>query len=388
MRRHTRRQLFGATASLVGAGILAGCTGNVDSAGAGGENASGESGDTTAQSSFFVVGDFASHIAGNAATANTVVPVGQHGHGWEPGPQVQKAVLDSDLFVYTVEGFQPWADDLVASLREDDADITMVKAGSGIDLLEEDDDHGHDEANGTEDERGHDSESEHDGEQENQSDSGHNETDSKRDEGHRNENDSSHDEEHGNESSDEHGHAHQAEADPHFWLDPMRAKQAVSNIRQEFVDLDSANADAYATNADQYRSRLEDLDSTIQSALNNRSKNVVFVAGHNAFRYLGERYEFEAETLTGLSPDDQPTPKDIERAQEIINEHGLEYVLADPLESQRAAQQLVAETSAREVLPLTPIPGQTQEWANKGWGYVEIMEQINLPTLKQALGAR
>ena len=121
---------------------------------------------------------------------------------------MQKAVLDSDLFVYTVEGFQPWADDLVASLREDDADITMVKAGSGIDLLEEDDDHGRDEANGTEDERGHDSESEHDGEQENQSDSGHNETDSKRDEGHRNENDSSHDEEHGNESSDEHGHAH------------------------------------------------------------------------------------------------------------------------------------------------------------------------------------
>jgi zinc transport system substrate-binding protein len=301
---------------------------------------------------------------------------------------VQKAVLDSDLFVYTVEGFQPWADDLVASLREDEADITMVKAGSGIDLLEEGDDHGRDEANGTEDERGHDSESEHDGEQENQSDSGHNETDSKRDEGHRNENDSSHDEEHGNESSDEHGHAHQAEADPHFWLDPMRAKQAVSNIRQEFVDLDSANADAYATNADQYRSRLEDLDSTIQSALNNRSKNVVFVAGHNAFGYLGERYGFEAETLTGLSPDDQPTPKDIERAQEIINEHGLEYVLADPLESQRAAQQLVAETSAREVLPLTPIPGQTQEWANKGWGYVEIMEQINLPTLKQALGAR
>lgn len=148
----------------------------------------------------------------------------------------------------------------------------------------------------------------------------------------------------------------------------MRAKQAVSNIQQEFVDLDSANADAYATNADQYRSRLEDLDSTIQSALNNRSKNVVFVAGHNAFGYLGERYGFEAETLTGLSPDDQPTPKDIERAQEIINEHGLEYVLADPLESQRAAQQLVAETSAREVLPLTPIPGQTQEWANKGMG--------------------
>jgi len=176
--------------------------------------------------------------------------------------------------------------------------------------------------------------------------------------------------------------------DPHFWLDPMRAKQAVSNIRQGFVDIDSANADAYATNADQYRSRLDELDSTIRSALENRSKDVVLVAGHNAFAYLGERYGFEAEALTGLSPDDQPTPKDIERAQGIIDEHGLEYVLADPLESQRAAQQLVAETSANEVLPLTPIPGQTQQWADNGWGYVDIMERVNLPTLEKALGTR
>jgi zinc transport system substrate-binding protein len=40
------------------------------------------------------------------------------------------------------------------------------------------------------------------------------------------------------------------------------------------------------------------------------------------------------------------------------------------------------------VLPLTPIPGQTEEWADNDWGYVEVMENVNLPTLEQALDAR
>lgn len=102
---------------------------------------------------------------------------------------------------------------------------------------------------------------------------------------------------------------------------------------------------------------------------------------------IGQRYSFEVETLTGLSPDDEPTLKDRERAQEIIAEHDHQYVCADPLESQTAANQLVKETDATEILPLTPIPGQTQEWADEDWGYVEIMENVNFETLATAFHA-
>ena len=71
----------------------------------------------------------------------------------------------------------------------------------------------------------------------------------------------------------------------------------------------------------------------------------------------------------------------------FVSEHNLQYVCADPLESQKTANQLVAETDATEVLPLMPLPGQAQEWADDDWGYVEIMENVNLETLKKALGA-
>ncbi|KYH23957.1 high-affinity zinc transporter periplasmic component [Halalkalicoccus paucihalophilus] len=357
MPRYTRRRLVAAGIGYTTIGSLAGCLSN-DAA----STDSGRDG-PQAQSSFFVFGELASQVAGDIATAETLVPIGQHGHGWEPGPQIQGTVLDSDLFVYGMEGFQPWADDLVTSLRDDDTGVDIVAAGAGIDLIEggRSHDHGHDE--------GHDGDGEHD----------HEEGDHSEHEGE--ENDTGHEGEGG------HDHSHAGGGDPHFWLDPIRAKQAVDNIQSGFADVDSDNDSTYGENANAYRSRLDELDESFQSALESASKDVVFVAGHNAFQYLGQHYDFEVQTLTGLSPDDQPTPKDIERAQEIIAEHDLQYVCADPLESQTAANQLVEETDATEVLPLTPIPGQTQEWADEDWGYVEIMANVNLETLKQALDA-
>lgn len=515
MPQYTRRRLVANGIGFATLGTLAGCLSN--------DSGAGESTDDgpTSESSFFVFGDFANQVAGDTATAETLVPVGQHGHGWEPGPQIQGAVLDSDIFVYGTEGFQPWADDLVTSLRDDDAAVNVLAAGAGIDLIEGGHDHAdHEEGReGDHEEEHEDEHTDHEGEEEHGhggetpwewaglyhleagsytytfhegpdpkmqvavlptdeggdhgihhveeaakhlygdhdthtpvdggetlvpssealyhlrlADSG--ETTFTLDvesEGHyvlfaqhvpaefdatltdgsgsalepevteraggheHGDHEEEHEDEHADhedehadhegEAGDGHGHDHSGGADPHFWLDPERAKQAVDNIRSGFVDVDGENADVYAENAESYRSRLDELDSTFQSRLESASKDVVFVAGHDAFQYLGERYGFEVETLTGLSPDDEPTPKDIERAQELIAEHDLEYVCADPLESQRAATQLVEETDATDVLPLTPIPGQRQEWADDDWGYVDIMENVNLETLTTALDA-
>jgi zinc transport system substrate-binding protein len=116
------------------------------------------------------------------------------------------------------------------------------------------------------------------------------------------------------------------------------------------------------------------------------STDVVLVAGHNSFRYFGDRYGVTVESLTDASPDDRPTTRDVERARAVVADHGLRYVCADPLESQRAAEQLVAETDAEAVLPLTAMPGLTPEWDTEGWGYVDVVENVNLPTLERALG--
>jgi zinc transport system substrate-binding protein len=515
MAEHTRRRFVTGGIGAVAASALAGCLGSGGSNGTTGQV-------TTGQASFFVFGDFASKVAGDTATGETLVPVGQHGHGWEPGPEVQQTVLESDLFVHGMEGFQPWADDIVETVESDDAEVALVNASAGVDLREAghaherehghegEDEHDHGEEHG--DESGHDHEDEHgsstpwewaglyhleagtytyefeqgpdprmhlavlateeggDHGIHHDEETAHSLYESGHDAhtsveaggtlapsseslytlqfaesgttsyrlqiesaghyvlfaqhvpsefsatlsnesgtsvspevtetagGHEHEGDHGHEGEGGHETVGEHesegdhdgghGHDHSGGMDPHFWIDPLRAKTAVDNIQQGFANVDSGNSSTYESNASAYKQELDDLHSSMQRSLDGASKDVVFVAGHNAFGYLGARYGFEAKTLTSVSPDDEPTLEDIEQAQQLIDEHDLQYVCADPLESQTAANQLVAETDAEEVLPLTPIPGQTQEWADEGWGYVEVMENVNLPTLEQALDAR
>ena len=495
MSQYTRRRLVATGIGFTTIGALAGCTSSD-------ADTSGSSGDgPEAQSSFFVFGDFATHVAGDAATAETLVPIGQHGHGWEPGPDIQGTILESDLFVYGTDGFQPWVGDLMTSLRDDGADVEMVPVGEGVDLIEGGHDHG------GEDEHGHEGEDEHDDHEDEGDHGGESEipwehaglyhleagsysytfgegpdpemslavlaTDEGGDhgiehvegtarelytsdhethtavkngdtltpsqeslyalefadsgetnfsldidtEGHyvlfsqhvpaefdaaltdsggaviepeASETAGGHDheseDEHDHEEEDGHGHDHGA-MDPHFWLDPQRAAQAVGTLEATFAEMDGENAEVYADNAAAYRDQLEELDSEIQSIVDDAPKDTLFIAGHDAFQYLEDRYGLRVESLTGLSPDDQPTPRDIERAQDIIDEHGLAHVCADPLEDQTAAEQLVEETDATGILPLTAIPGQTSEWADNDWGYIEIMENINLDTLETALNA-
>jgi zinc transport system substrate-binding protein len=170
-------------------------------------------------------------------------------------------------------------------------------------------------------------------------------------------------------------------------MDPLRVRDAVDNVRQGLVDVDSDNEDAYVDNAEAFQSELADLHDRIESTVADGSTGVVLVAGHDSFQYLADRYGIQVEALTNVSPDDRPTTRDIQRAREVIETHDLRYICADPLESQQAAEQLVAETDAEAVLPLTAMPGLTDEWSENDWGYVDVMENVNLPTLEDALEA-
>ncbi|ESS02703.1 MAG: ABC-type metal ion transport system, periplasmic component/surface adhesin [uncultured archaeon A07HR67] len=339
-----RRRVLSAVTAAAGAGVLAGCAGDGSATGS-------ESDATTARASFFVFGDVAGQVAGSAAESALLVPVGQHGHGWEPGPRVREQIRDADLFVHGMAGFQPWVDDIRTDLEADGSGVTTVDASADVDLLEAGTDHDHSDDEEHADDHHDDGEDDHhDG---------------------------------GEDEHDQHG----AGMDPHFWTDPLRVKRAVDTVRRGFADVDPDNADAYAENAAAFRSDLDDLHARIETTVSDASKDTILVAGHDSFQYFGDRYGVTVESLTNVSPDDRPTPRDIERAQSVIQTHDLEYICADPLESQQAADQLVAETDATAVLPLTAMPGLTDEWEKKEWGYLAVMENVNLPTLERTLDA-
>ena len=307
MASYTRRRLLTTSIGAATAASLAGCTGSDAEQSAAGADADGTPA-VRATAPFHVFGDITEAVAGDSGAVETLVPLGSHGHGWEPSGDTQATVIDSDLFVY-MDGFQPWADDMVASMRDDDAPVTAVNIADGIEKLgghdghsEEDHSDEHSEEKNSEENHSEEgdngdehSEEEHSGEHskedhsEEHSEEEHSEEHSEED--HSGESEHSEDE-HGAETHDGgHGHDHGAE-DPHVWLDPVRLKQAVTNVQNGLVDIDSDNADSYATNGDEYRAQLDQLDQSFADTLGDADSDVVFVAGHNAFQYLESRYGF------------------------------------------------------------------------------------------------
>ncbi len=345
--RYTKRGLL-ATVGGAGAAGLTGCLSD------GGATEDGDG--FVAQVSFPVVHDFTANVVPEGAEANNLVPVGQHGHGWEPSPDVQRSVTTSDAFVYVFEGFQPWADNMITNLRRDHPDVEVIAAGADVDLLgvgegghEHDEDAGEKSRDRAEGSGGHDGDSR------------------------------------GDHDGDGGGHDHGGNTNPHFWLDPLRAKTAVDSIADGLAAADQN--EGYTENADAYKSRLDDLHEEIESTLSDGAKDTVLVAGHNAFTYLGARYGFRVETLTGIAPDEQPDPQDIRRAQDLIDDEGIEYVLSPVFESDTAAESLVEDTTAEEILPVTAFASFSEDWLEEGWGYVEVMRNVNLSSLERALEA-
>lgn len=339
-RRDFLRLGAGSVAAVGGAGCL-------DSFGEGGapDVESEGGGNAAATASFYTLYDFARNVGGDALDVENAVPTGQHGHGWEPQSDITADVIERDAFVHLgVEGFQRWADEIVAEIEGNhEDDVTLIPAAEGIELSEYDD-HGHEEDGHHGDEDDH--------------------------------------------AEGDHDHDGEGDYDPHFWIDPVRARQAVENVRDGLMEADEGNADVYEENAGEYLDELEALHGRFEEGLADRDHGVVVVAGHDSYGYLAERYGFEIHTPQGVSPDAKATPNEIAETVDLVEREGLEYVLYDHFDGDTLARTIVEEAEgAVDVARLSPAESITQEWRSDGLDYIGQMEGINLPSLRRALGA-
>ena len=172
--------------------------------------------------------------------------------------------------------------------------------------------------------------------------------------------------------------------DPHFWLDPTLAADAVATIRDGFIDADPDNAETYEANADDYIERLTDVHEQYAEAMEHRSKDIIVVGSHDSYQYWTERYDLDIHSPVGISPDGEPTAREMQEITDLVEEHDLGYILYDMYEAMDYAESLAGETDT-ELLPLSPVEATTEEQLESGMGYVEHMLEINLDTLEQAL---
>ena len=180
--------------------------------------------------------------------------------------------------------------------------------------------------------------------------------------------------------------------DPHAWVDPVLAGEMVDTIADTLVEYDPDNADTYRENAAAYREALAAVDEQFEQVVADADLDTAIFAGHDSYRYIENRYDLELVTPTGVSPDEAASFDDISGLVEVIETNGIDTVLYDPFEAARPGEDLPQLVEALfENSPvdnarmLTPVEGVTEEWEEEGWGWVEQMEEINIPSLERAL---
>ncbi len=170
--------------------------------------------------------------------------------------------------------------------------------------------------------------------------------------------------------------------DPHVWLDPVAAVQQAERIRDGLVSADPPGAEGYRERAAALIVELRSLHDRFTSALSGCARTR-FVTSHDAFSHLAARYGLEALSITGLSPDAEPAPRELARLADIMLEHSIEYVLVEASAGSRLSDALAREVGA-QTLPLHPLETLTPDERSRGETYFTLMD-ANLRSLATAL---
>jgi zinc transport system substrate-binding protein len=179
--------------------------------------------------------------------------------------------------------------------------------------------------------------------------------------------------EEGEEASDEAG-----STDPHFWLDPTRLAAVADDFASYLSDVDPENAEAYRDNAATLGEELATLDGEFEAGLASCA-NKDLVTSHISFGYLARRYGLNQVGITGLTPEDEPSPEELAAVSDFVEDNDVRTIYFETLVSPVIAESVARESGARTDV-LDPIEGLNDE--SQGNDYLEVM-RANLANLKK-----
>ncbi|WP_339195365.1 metal ABC transporter substrate-binding protein [Aeribacillus sp. FSL W8-0870] len=291
--------------------------------------------------------DFTKKIGGKYVHVEIVYPPNVEAHTYEPTLKTLEAIAKADLFIYTGAGIEGFADKAEKTLK--DGNVKIVKAAEGIPLLSASEDE-HDHESGEEEHSHH-------------------------------EEDSDHEEEHGNQNEEEHDHAH-GDVDPHVWLDPNRAITLAENIKNALTEAAPDQKEYFEQNFAQLKQDLEELDQSFQETIK-KSKTKYILVAHAAYGYWEDRYDIEQIPISGLSPTDEPSQKQLVKIIELSKKHHLKHVIFEQNVSEKVAKIIQQEIGAKS-LTLHNLESVSETDLNNNEDYFSIMKR-NLETLSEAL---
>jgi len=298
-------------------GVLTACGSN-----SGNESASEDNGEKLSViTTFYPIYDFTQNIVGEEGDVDLLIPAGTEPHDFEPSAKQIAQMQEADAFVYHDENMETWVPDTVEGWE--DGSPNVIKGTEDIQLM-------------------------------------------------------SGSEEHDHEEDEEHGHSH--EYDPHTWVDPKLAIKEVEAIRDQLSQDYPDRKEAFEENAENYINELEDLDQEYETSLSDAQQKS-FVTQHAAFAYLAKEYGLNQVSISGLSPDEEPSPERLAELKDYVEEHDIDYVYFEENASDKIAKTLADEVGV-ELEVLNPLESLTDDQMDNGEDYISVMRD-NLKALEK-----
>ncbi len=233
--------------------------------------------------SFSILGDLVSVVGGPRVKVTTLVGPDQDAHSFEPRPTDAKTLLTTQLLVTNGLGFEPWADKLAKAAGYKGDKVVATTGLKGLTPAP---------APGADKHKGHS------------------------------------------------GHSH-GTIDPHAWQDPHNVVIYVRNIAAGLTRVDPAGAATYRTNADAYIKELQALDTWAQAqfaGLTPAQRKVI--TSHDAFGYLGARYQIQFLAPQGVNTDVEPSAKQVAQLIRQIQREKIRAVFVENMSNPRLMAQL------------------------------------------------
>jgi zinc transport system substrate-binding protein len=288
-----------------------------------GADSAADSGRLAVVAAFYPLQFITEQVGGDAVRVTNLVKPGAEPHDLELNPRQVAQVADANLVVY-LKDFQPALDDAVRQEAADQAfDVTsvapLVAAGTN-----------------------------HEGV--------------------------------GEEPAPGESHGPAENKDPHIWLDPTRLAAVADKLADRLAAADPERAADFRGRAGQLRAKLQQLDTEYAEGLKTCQRREV-VTSHAAFGYLADRYQLRQVAITGLSPEQEPSPQRLAEVAEQAEQYKTTTIFFETLVSPKISEAVAREVGAKTAV-LDPIEGL--EPGSKD-DYLSVM-RTNLATLRTALG--
>lgn len=264
---------------------------------------------------------------------------GKDAHSYDPTAQDLVTIQKSDLFVYVGGEMESWSDKVMSSL--DTGTTKVICVADDVDTMDEKDVDGAEKYQPTEEELAA-------------------------------------------EAAGLTDHSH--EMDEHIWTSPKNAKKMVEILEESMEEIDPENASKYKTNAENYISQIEKVDSEIQEIVDNRVRDRLIFGDKMPMQYFIDYYGLEVSAaFKGCSTETEPSAQTISYLVEKAKSEKSPVILYIELSDGKVAKTIAEEVgNGCEAMQIQTLHNLSKTDFDNGETWVSLMER-NLDVLKKAL---